>query len=69
MDDEYEPGRWYRVEDDDGRLWCETSDRDEAIRLAKPGYPLYREYVKVFRRWALEDVITEEMIEEKKLHD
>lgn len=29
------PGRWYRVLDEHGNLWCETSDPNEALAAAK----------------------------------
>lgn len=29
--------RWWRVLKDDGTLWCETSDEEEARRSMRPG--------------------------------
>jgi hypothetical protein len=52
----WDAGRWYRVLDDDGKLWMETSDpqeaRDEAI---KTGYRLERLWVRTEYEWRSEE--------------
>ncbi len=52
MNDEWKPGRWYRLRQPDGSLWMETSDRDEALAEAeKTGWPLERLYVNTRTEW------------------
>lgn len=29
-EEQWEPTRWWRVQSTDGRMWCETSDEQEA---------------------------------------
>lgn len=50
--DAWKPGRWWSVLDPDEtksyreRIWCETSDEDEARQALKkkPGFKLYRQW-------------------------
>jgi len=39
------PTKWFRVIDDNGELWMETSDEHEAISECKVGYSIMRMYV------------------------
>jgi hypothetical protein len=51
---EMEPGRWWRVIDADGKLWCETSDGEKARRLrrlAKQPASLERLYTVTLSEW------------------
>lgn len=45
------PGRWWRVIGPDGRLWCETSDEDEAREAMRPGDQLQRLYRAEIHEW------------------
>jgi hypothetical protein len=40
-----EPGRWWRVLDPNGELWCETSSEKEARAAMRPGDKLERQFV------------------------
>lgn len=49
---EFEPGRWYRINQPDGRLWMETSDPDEVFReSAKSGWPVERLWERTEYEW------------------
>lgn len=50
-DDGWAPGRWWQVFDDNGKLWCETSDEKEARESMRKGYTLYRLYQKQQFKW------------------
>lgn len=55
------PGRWYRLRTPDGKLWMETSDREEVMEEARrTGYPLQRQYRREEMEWRLEPVVPEE---------
>jgi hypothetical protein len=45
MTDEYIPGRWWKVTGPDGRLWCETSNEQEARDSMREGDKLERLFV------------------------
>lgn len=50
----WEPGRWYRVLDNEGGLWMETSNPDEARDAAREhGYRLQREhrFIPAVHQW------------------
>jgi hypothetical protein len=52
--DNWEPGRWWRVIDADGGVWCETSDEQEARRFiatAPGGGTLRRLWVARKSEW------------------
>lgn len=49
--DDYQPGRWWRVTAPDGSLWCETSDEDEARQALRPGDTLERLFVLTRSEW------------------
>lgn len=52
---EWTPGRWYRVLSPDGKLWMETSDRDEAAAEATAkGWPLQHLWRSEQTEWRLE---------------
>jgi hypothetical protein len=42
--DEMKPGRWWRVVDSNGELWCETSNEKQARDSMRPGDTLQRMY-------------------------
>lgn len=44
---DWEPGCWYTVLDPDGKLWLETSNRQEAVDRMRPGDTLYRQWKRV----------------------
>lgn len=46
-EDGWEPGRWYTVMGENGRIWCQTSIRSEAIERMRPGDTLYRLWTRV----------------------
>lgn len=46
------PGRWFRVMQPNGKLWCETSDEEEAREASKEtGWPLERLFVSQRSEW------------------
>jgi len=49
VDPEFEPGRWYRINNPDtGKLWMETSDPYEAFtESVKRGWPVQRLWVRM----------------------
>lgn len=52
---DWQPGRWYRLRDPDGRLWMESSDREEnEMEARRTGYPLERTWDRIERRWRTE---------------
>ena len=48
---DWEPGRWWRVMDPNGKLWFETSNEAEARERMRPGDTLYRQYVQRLSKW------------------
>lgn len=49
---DWQPGRWYRINQPDGRVWCETSDREEIQREhEKTGWPIYRFWQRTDSEW------------------
>jgi hypothetical protein len=42
MSDDWQPTRWWLVNDPDDKLWCETSDEQEARERMRPGDTLSR---------------------------
>lgn len=50
-DIEFHKGRWLRVIDSDNKLWCETSDEEEAQDMMRPGDKLERLYVAELHEW------------------
>ena len=51
MNDEWEPGRWWKVVAPDGTLWAETSDEQEARGLLRQGDTLWRLHVRQESEW------------------
>lgn len=51
---DWEPGRWWRVTEPDGRLWCETSVEREAREALRPGDCLERQWVRSESEWRTE---------------
>lgn len=53
MQAEWKPGRWWRVTDADGDIWCETSVEDEARDAADDieGAVVARQYVRTESEW------------------
>lgn len=47
----WQPGRWWRVLDANGFLWCETSDEAEARAAMRPGDRLVRHHVRELHEW------------------
>jgi hypothetical protein len=47
----WQPGRWWRVTEPDGSVWCETSNEDEAREAARPGDRLYRLFTLSQEKW------------------
>ncbi|WP_216918227.1 hypothetical protein [Nocardia noduli] len=43
---DWEP-RWYTVLGPDGQLWCEASDRAEAVAAIRPGDRLMRTWQRI----------------------
>jgi hypothetical protein len=52
----WEKGRWWRVVDPEGRLWCETSNEQEARRAVRPGDSLQHLWVLKRLVWRTVDV-------------
>lgn len=50
-----EPTRWWRVLDNKGKLWCESSDESECRTAMKPGYTLQHLYDKTVGEWRTQD--------------
>ncbi|WP_280473661.1 hypothetical protein [Nocardia asiatica] len=46
---DWEPTRWYTVLGPDGQLWCESSDRAEAVAAMRPGDRLMRTWHRICR--------------------
>lgn len=42
----WKPTRWLSVIGEDGKLWCGTSDKDEAVRSMRPGDRIYRQWMR-----------------------
>lgn len=51
IEGEWEPGRWWNVVGPDGKLWCGTSDEDEARSHMRPGDELHRQWVRHETEW------------------
>lgn len=49
--DGWEPGRWWRVFDRNGVLWCETSSEKEAREVMRKGDTLHHIYVQTKYKW------------------
>jgi hypothetical protein len=47
----WQEGRWWRVIDPDGELWCETSREPEARAAVRPGDRLQRRWVATLEEW------------------
>ncbi|WP_157124981.1 hypothetical protein [Nocardia pseudovaccinii] len=45
----WEPTRWYTVLGPDGQLWCESSDRAEAVAALRAGDRLMRTWQRICR--------------------
>lgn len=43
--------RWWRVVGPDGSLWCETSDKQEAIDSMRPGDKLFHLWAREEKQW------------------
>jgi hypothetical protein len=57
---EWQPGRWYRINSPEGKLWMETSDPDEARAEARrTGWPLLRQWRREDNEWRPETVSRE----------
>ena len=55
------PGRWWRVIEPDGSLWCETSSEKEARDSMRPGDRLERWWeMQVPGRWMPELTLAED---------
>ena len=50
-EDEFEPGRWWRVRNPEGEIWCETSSECEAREAIGPGDTLHRLYKAEKAEW------------------
>jgi hypothetical protein len=50
-DEEFVPTRWWKVLGPDGELWCETSDKKEAVRSMRPGDTLHHLFEKIQHEW------------------
>jgi len=48
---EWEQGRWWRVLDERGKLWCETSSEREAREAMRPGDKLQALWTKLETEW------------------
>ncbi len=49
---EFQPGRWWRVLQPNGKLWAETSDGEEAREIAKEkGWQLQRQWYSERTEW------------------
>lgn len=49
---DWQPGRWWRINQPDGRLWMETSDEAEARAEAeRTGWPLLRFWQRTDSEW------------------
>ncbi|WP_280411340.1 hypothetical protein [Nocardia asiatica] len=49
---DWTPTKWFRIRQPDGSLWMETSDEEEARRMAnETGRPLERHWQKVEEEW------------------
>lgn len=57
ISNDYHPGRWWRVLDPDGSVWCETSDEREARESMRPGDALFRLFVLDRREWRSADLL------------
>lgn len=53
---DWEPGVWYTVLDPDGGLWCETSDRQDAVNRTRSGDTMYRQWKRVCTESELREV-------------
>jgi len=53
-DGNWHPTRWYRAIDEDGNLWCESSDLKEVKRLARPTDRIERLYARTDQEWRVE---------------
>lgn len=51
MNDGWMMGRWWRVVDPDGSLWCETSNEQEARSFMREGDRLYKLWVREEQEW------------------
>ena len=49
--DDFQETNWWQVLDQQGRLWCETSNEEEARKSMRSGDVLYRLYEKKESRW------------------
>lgn len=47
------PIQWWRVRGPDGKIWCETSDEEEARESMRPGDTLVRQWVQKRSEWRL----------------
>lgn len=47
----WEPGRWWRVVDPAGGVWCETSSEQEARESMRPGDELFRWWQLTASEW------------------
>lgn len=46
--------RWYRVLAPDGSLWCETSNREEALKSMREDDTIERLFSRIEYRWSTE---------------
>ena len=51
MTREWKEGRWWRILDEQGNLWCETSDANEARQFLRPGDKLQKLWYREERQW------------------
>jgi hypothetical protein len=56
LEHEFGPTRWWRVVAEDGSLWCETSDEEEARAAMRPGDKLERLWTATINEWRDPDV-------------
>ena len=57
---EWKPDGWWKVLGTDGKLWCETSSKDEAVSRMRPGDVLYQHFQQVNQQWRPVDLTKKE---------
>lgn len=52
---QWAPSRWWRATGSDGRIWCETSDYDEVMRIKRPDDVVQRLWERHDAEWRTEE--------------